>query len=101
MKKTKKPYRPAITKPIPVKLSEPIAWGKDRSIEELTLKVPKAKHMRMLPNEPTTDDLLDLAAKLAGEPTAVIDELSITDTMAVLDAVSRFFPDGQATGSSA
>jgi hypothetical protein len=82
-----------------LKLLEPFKYGKDQYIEELVVQKPKAKHIRNLPAEPNTGDLLNLAGKLCGQPPSLIDELAIPDTMALLEIVSDFMDVGQKTGS--
>lgn len=81
-----------------VKLKDPIQFGSE-TISELVLQKPKAKHFRALPTQPDTGDILNLAGKLCGQPPSVIDELSIEDMAAVMEAVSDFLPSSLATGS--
>ncbi len=85
---------------ITVKLAEPIEFG-SRTISELTLRKPKAKDMRQFPLAPQMGDMLDLASKLAGEPTSVIDELSVQDMTRVVEVIGDFLGASQATGTPA
>lgn len=77
-----------------ITLDEPIEHGTE-TITVLEIKQPKAKHLRSMPLEPNTGDLLDLAAKLAGQPPSVIDELSMKDMTEVLTVVGNFIDAGQ------
>jgi len=77
-----------------IPLSEPVEHGSE-TITVLEIKQPKAKHLRSMPLEPDTGDLLDLAAKLAGQPPSVIDELSMKDMTEVLTVVGNFIDTGQ------
>jgi len=77
-----------------IMLSEPVEHGSE-TITTLEIKPPKAKHLRSMPLEPNTGDLLDLAAKLAGHPPSVIDELGMKDMTEVLTVVGNFIDAGQ------
>jgi len=81
-----------------LKLKEPILWGSE-TISELTIRAPKAKDIRKLPEKPNTGDIIDLAGRLCGQPPPVMDELSIEDTKAVLQVVGNFMDGGPATGN--
>lgn len=83
-----------------VKLKEPIQHGSD-TITELTLRKPKAKDFRKLPLEPNFGDILDLIARLAGQPPSVIDEMAAEDLTEVADHVAGFMPAGLGTGTKA
>jgi hypothetical protein len=85
---------------ITVKLLEPIQFG-SRTIDELTLRKPKAKDMRQFPLNPQMGDMLDLASRLAGEPTSIIDELSVQDMTRVVEVIGDFLGASQATGTPA
>ena len=80
-----------------VKLGSPILIA-GKTISELTLHEPKAKHLRGLKfgmdGQIETDVLLDLACNLTGELPAVIDELSFSDLVALGAAAQDFLPDG-------
>lgn len=84
--------------PQTLKLKAPIQNGSEL-ITELTIQTPKAKHIRNLPGAPKTGDLLDLAGALCGHPPSVINELSIEDTMALLEVVGNFMDVGPKTGA--
>lgn len=81
-------------------LMEPIQQGSE-TIKELEFRKPKAKDLRKLPVNAGTGDILDLAGRLCGQPPSVIDELSIDDTVKVLEVVSDFLPGSQKTGKQA
>jgi len=80
-----------------IPLSEPVEHGTE-TITTLEIKQPRAKHLRNMSLEPNTGDLLDLAAKLAGQPPSVIDELGMSDMTNVLTVVGDFIDAGQGTG---
>lgn len=82
-----------------IKLQHPIKWGTE-TIAELTLRAPKAKDFRTFPMAPTMGDILDFAGRLCAQPSAVIDELSAPDMMALMELVSHFLPVGPAIGSA-
>lgn len=69
-----------------IKLDDPIEYGKD-VISELEFTEPKAKHMRMMPANPTVSDMLDIIGQLCAQPKSVIDELSLGD----LNKATEFF----------
>lgn len=84
--------------PVTIKLQKPVHHGSE-TISELVVQRPKAKHLRMLPAQPKTGDVLDLAAKLCGQPPSVIDELEMEDTSALLEVVGNFMEPGQKIGN--
>lgn len=86
--------------PKTLKLKSPVQWGSE-VIFELTVQKPKAKHVRHLPAEPKTGDLLDLAANLCGQTPRMIDELSIEDMTSLMEVVGGFLGNGPKTGESA
>ncbi len=73
-----------------ITLQEPIKWGSE-TITELTLRKPKAKDLRRFPTQPTTGDILDLAATLSGRPSAVIDELDVPDMLEICEVIGKRF----------
>jgi hypothetical protein len=81
-------------------LKEPIHLG-SQLISELEIRKPKAKDIRPCPTDMQTRDILDLAGRLCAQPPAVIDELSMEDTIALLDIVSNFIKPGPETGLKA
>lgn len=84
-----------------IKLQEPIQHGAE-TIHELHVRKPKAKDMRGLPIQMTkTDDMLTLLGRVSGRPPSVIDELSLPDMAACMEALTDFLPDSPATGSTA
>lgn len=77
--------------PITVKLDEPIRFGAE-TISEITLKPPKAKHIKHInPKTATLGDLLQIASKVSGVSMAVLDEMSMSDTTKVGEAVGEYF----------
>ncbi len=84
---------------VKLKLRYPVEFNGE-TISEIELKRPKGKHLKVLPANPTTKDLLVLAAKLSGYPTQVFDEMDAVDVIAVSEAIANFLERGQETGDS-
>lgn len=84
-----------------VKLSSPITVA-NKTITELTVHEPKAKHLRGvkigLDGTLDLEALLDLAANLTGQLPAVIDELCMNDAKELGKVVMDFLPDGWKPG---
>lgn len=72
-----------------VKLTEPIEWGDEGYIKEINLSAPRGKHLMLMPNNPTTKDLLILASKVSDVPFAAFQEMSAKDVLAVVEAVGE------------
>lgn len=83
-----------------VPLKHPFDFG-DRKISELTFQRLKGKHLRKLGQQPTMNDLLELASKSAGEPPAVFDEMDAEDVMQVAEVIGDFLGGSLPTGGSA
>jgi hypothetical protein len=81
-----------------VVLQYPFTFGETEEVTEIILKRPKGKHLRKLPMEPQTGDLMDLAAKLCDRPPSFMDELDALDVIAVAEVVQGFLENGQKTG---
>jgi trehalose-6-phosphatase len=75
-------------------LKEPIMFGSEK-IDSLEVQDVKAKHMRDLPSNPNTGDMLDLLQKLTGRPKTVIDELSVRDVTQLFELVGKQLGDIQ------
>lgn len=80
-----------------IKLKEPVDFGGE-VITEVVVQKPKGKHLRQLPANPATGDMLDLAARLIGYPPPVIDEMGLEDIAALMEAVTDFLPASLQTG---
>lgn len=80
-----------------IELSSPITVA-DKTITKLTVREPKAKHLRGvkigLDGTLDLEALLDLGANLTGQLPAVIDELCMKDAMELGKTVWAFLPDG-------
>lgn len=88
-----------IAYPVVVELSEPIAYGEEL-ISELRFKRAKAKHLRDINLEAVSiGALLDLAAKLSGQPDSIMDELDVADLEAVCNAVEKCLPSSLTTST--
>lgn len=92
---------------VTVKLSEPIAWGKDEVVEELVLK-PTSRAFREFSLPMSGDGKLDyqpyscakVGVRMAGKPDAFVDKLSVSDMLEVAQVVIGFFGGSTAkTGS--
>lgn len=82
------------------KLHKRIQHGSEE-ISELEFREPVAKDLRKLTGQGGTGEIIDLAGRLCGQTPAVMDQLSIKDTKAVLKIVSDFLDDSQETGKQA
>jgi hypothetical protein len=82
------------------KLKYPVVIA-ETTIAELAFRRPRSKDFRELPADEsriTIGHFLTLAAKLANQPSAVLDALDPEDMGGVMEVVSGFFPDSLATG---
>ena len=79
---------------IEVKLNKPIAFGSE-TIHQLIFREPKAQDMRMMPLKASTGDILDLAARLAGQLPSTMGDLSMEDFQQVMEVVGGFFTSGR------
>ena len=84
---------------VKIKLRYPVEYD-GKNIDYLELKRPKGKHLKTLPVNPSTKDMIHLAAKLSGEPTPVFDEMDAVDIIAVSETIAGFLDRGQETGAS-
>ncbi|MGA4113003.1 phage tail assembly protein [Ralstonia nicotianae] len=85
-----------------VELSEPLKLAGGAELAELTLQLPKARHLRTMKvsGNPDMGMILDLAAELAGLTPAEIDEICAADAMEVVGVLSPFLvKDGGTTQS--
>lgn len=81
-----------------ITLKKPIQQGSE-TISKLEFREPVAKDLRKLPLENMSMSvMLDLAGDLCGQPTSVVDQLSIADTQEVLGVVGGFLAGIQETG---
>lgn len=72
-----------------VVLKFPVSHGTEE-VKELELRRPKGKDLRKLPAEPSTSDVLNLGASLAGVTPSVVDEMDAEDVMALVEVVKGF-----------
>lgn len=85
------------------KLKHPVTLGSETFTEVKIGKV-KGKHMRNLPGDPkayTMGVIMDLAAKVMGESSAMLDEMDAEDLMEVSQIVGERLAGGQLTGATA
>jgi len=88
---------PKIVKTITLK--HPFNVGSEQ-ITEIKFRRPKGKDLRLLPPEPATSDILDLAARIGGVPPSTIDEMDAEDVMEIVGVVQDFLPNSQKTGAT-
>lgn len=84
-------------------LKHPITIGSETHTEVKIGKI-KGKHMRSLPGDPklyTMGVIMDLAAKVMGESSVLVDEMDAEDLMEVANLVGERLAGGQATGVKA
>lgn len=82
------------------KLKHPVVIA-ETTIAELTFRKPRAKDFRELPADDSRINVghfLNIAARLANQPAAVLDALDPEDLAGVMELVSGFFPASPATG---
>ena len=85
------------------RLKNPVTLGSE-TIEEVTIGKIKGKHLRSLPADPksyTMGTMMDLASKVIGESSAVLDEMDSEDLMEVVGLVGEALGAGPTTGTSA
>lgn len=71
-------------------------------VTEVTIGRLKGKHMRSLPADTkayTVGVIMDLAAKLMGESSVLLDEMDSEDVQEVCEIVGERFGGGPATGN--
>lgn len=83
--------------PVVITLKVPIKFGSE-DIKELKIRPAKAKDFRDMPLSPKVGDLLNVTAKLTGQPPSVIDELDPIDFMEVAAVVGNFMGSGPLAG---
>jgi hypothetical protein len=84
--------------PVVIKLKSPITFG-SRTVEQLTIRAPKAKDLRRVNQSASPmQTSLDMASWLTGELKEVIDELEGDDLRDVLKVVDDFFTRLRGTG---
>lgn len=79
------------------KLEHPFEYDGNR-IESLTLQRPKGKHIKNFSTNPSTSDMITLAAKISGQPTTFFDEMDAVDVIGVAEVIGNFLERGQKTG---
>ena len=85
------------------KLKTPVTIGSETTTE-VTIRQIKGKHLRALPADPKAYNMgvmMDLAAKVMGESSVVLDEMDSADLMEVIAIVGERIGAGQPTGASA
>jgi hypothetical protein len=91
------------TNPIIYTLKHPVKIGSE-TITEVKFGRIKGKHMRSLPGDPklyTLGTIMDLAGKVMGESSILLDEMDSEDVTGVCDIVGELLSAGQPTGETA
>lgn len=84
------PGKPAYNEPITLTLRKPVKAG-DRMVTQLTIRPVKAKYMRVLGGSNSAlEQTLQMASKLTGETTQVIDEIEGDDLRELMGHVNGF-----------
>jgi hypothetical protein len=85
--------------PFTVRLKVPIEFGSQR-IEEITLRRGQVRDLKgiRLGGDVPTESLITVAARLSGQPSAVIERLDQDDAGEILEAVLDFFGMCLSTG---
>lgn len=84
-------------------LKHPVQIGTE-TISQVKFGKIKGKHMRSLPGVKeayTMGTIMDLAAKVMGESSAVLDEMEAEDVMGVCEIVGEMLGAGQTIGETA
>jgi hypothetical protein len=84
-------------------LKHPVSLGSETHSQVKIGRI-KGKHMRALPGDPklyTMGVIMDLAAKVMGESSALLDEMDGEDIAAVAEIVGERLAGGQQTGEIA
>lgn len=88
-----------MSEPVVIKLRKSITYG-SRTVEELTIRPPKAKDLRRVKESDTAmQTSLNMASWLSGEVSEVVDELEGEDLAKVLEVVDTFFRKLRGTGA--
>lgn len=81
-----------------VPLKKHITFG-SQTITELRFREPKTGDLRGIPLQALmSDHLMNVAGKVCGQPSTIIDELSIADALEIGALIADFLPDGLVTG---
>lgn len=84
------------------KLKHPVTIGSE-TITEVKFRRIKGKDMRSLPGDPrsyTMGTIMDLAAKVMGEASVLLDEMDSEDVVEVASIVGELLNAGQPTGAT-
>jgi hypothetical protein len=85
------------------KLKHPVKLGSETHTEVKIGRI-KGKHMRALPADPKAYSMgvmMELAAKVMGESSALLDEMDVEDLTEVCGIVGERLAGGQTTGDPA
>lgn len=72
-----------------VKLSREYEWAGE-TISEVTIYPPVGKHLRKLPAEPRTHDILEMVSSCSGISSKLIDDMEASDCMELAKTMGEF-----------
>lgn len=82
-----------------VPLKKPVKVTDTMTVSELRVREPEAGDLRGINLQNImSDHLLNIAAKVSGQASTVIDKLSLEDAMEVGELIADFLPDGLFAG---
>lgn len=82
-------------------LSEPITDLDGSELNQIGLRKPKAKDLRVLDKvEGEIAGMYEILSRLSGVPVSSIDELEATDLTAMIDWLTPFLPGGGVVGKT-
>lgn len=79
----------ALKGPQKYRLIYPVTWGKNETIEEITIQPLKGKHIKLLKKDAGLQELIQVAAKASGTPVAVFDEMDSQDVLNIVELVGN------------
>lgn len=88
--------------PVTIKLKYPVEWGKD-TVTEIVMRRGRGGDMKGISlhgQEIPADDLMKLAGRLAGQPSALIEKLDQDDIGEVTEIALDFFVKFLSTGKT-
>lgn len=84
--------------PIKFKLNKPFMFGSEE-ISELSIREPKAKDLKKFPAQPkSAGDIFDFAVSLTDQNPISLAEMSLEDSMRLVEVLYDFLPDSLKIG---
>jgi hypothetical protein len=75
--------------PKTVTLSRSYEWGSE-TISEVVIYPPTGKHLRKLPAEPRTHDILEMVSSCSGISSKLIDDMEASDCVELAKTMGEF-----------